>query len=280
MNNRIISIFISLLTVFCQPALASDLSKEKRWADQVVDGIIVGDAVWLETGGNKFLGIYTENDTDEAKGAVILLHGSGVHPNWADVIQPLRSELPSYGWATLSIQMPILANDAKHDEYAPLIKEVPARLDTAINFLNNKKFKNIIIVAHSLGATMANSYLAARPNIARAYVAIGMDANADGLEELDNSRYLNKINLPLLDIYGSQDLDGVLSSTKQRRQAARKAGNENYTQVSVTGANHFFNGLDAELIRRVKSWLSNHAGRVNTVDEQADPAETPGETKK
>lgn len=267
MRKQIISLFIMLLGIYSAPVFSSDTAKEKRWANQVIDGIIVGDAVWLEAGGSKFLGIYTENDTDNAKGAIILLHGSGVHPNWPDIIQPLRSELPTYGWTTLSIQMPILANDAKHSEYAPLMKEGPARINAAINYLNRKFYQNIIIVAHSLGSTMANHYLAPSSKRVRAYVAIGMGASSDDPDEMNNTKYLSRINLPLLDIYGSQDLDSVLSSVKQRRQAARKAGNENYRQVEVPGANHFFNGLDTELVRQVKSWLSNHAGRVPSVDE-------------
>jgi len=262
MKRHILSLFIILLSISSTSVFGSDLAKEKRWADQIVDGIIVGDAVWLEAEGNKFLGIYTENDTDNAKGAVILLHGSGVHPNWPDVIQPLRSELPSHGWTTLSIQMPILANDAKYSEYAPLIKEVPARLDAAINYLNNKFYQNIIVIGHSLGTTMINSYLVNHSQRVRAYVAIGMEAHSDSVVELDNSKYLANINLPILDLYGSQDLDGVLGTRQQRQQAARKAGNENYKQVEVSGANHFYHGLEAELIRQVKSWLSNHAGRV------------------
>jgi hypothetical protein len=37
----------------------------------------------------------------------------GAHPDWPEVIQPLHSGLPESGWTTLSVQMPILANDAR-----------------------------------------------------------------------------------------------------------------------------------------------------------------------
>jgi len=262
MSIRVFTIIIMLLSSYSSPVFSSDLAKEKRWADQVVDGIIVGDPVWLQAGSTKFLGIYAENETDNAKGAIILLHGSGVHPNWPDIIQPLRSELPTYGWTTLSIQMPILANDAKYAEYAPLIKDVPARINAAIDYLNSQFYQNIIIVAHSLGATMANRYLAEDSKRVRAYVPIGMNGSNDGPDELNNFKYLLNIKLPTLDIYGSEDLESVVNTVKLRQQAARKSGNNNYRQVSVPGANHFFNGLDAELIRRIKSWLSNHAGRL------------------
>ena len=72
---------------------ASDLAKEKRWADQVVDAIIDGDAVWINDGSREFLGIYTEAETDKNR-AVIIMHGTGVHPDWQQVIQPLRVGLP------------------------------------------------------------------------------------------------------------------------------------------------------------------------------------------
>ena len=273
MKIQLFTLFIILLGLIGSPVFASDLAKEKRWADQIVDGIIVGDPIWLQADGNKFLGIYAENETDNAKGAVILLHGSGVHPNWPDIIQPLRSELPAHGWTTLSIQMPILANDAKYSEYAPLIKEVPGRINAAIDFLNNKSFQNIIIVAHSLGTTMANSYLANNAKRIRAYVAIGMNGSDSGPDELNNFNYLQKITLPTYDIYGSEDLKSVLDSVKQRKQALRKAENENFRQVSVLGANHFFNGLDADLIRHIKSWISNHAGRLPQADETPEEPE-------
>ena len=262
MRNPLFYLLIMMLSLCATAVSGSDLAKEKRWADQVVDGIIVGDAVWLSAEGTKFLGIFTENELENAKGAVILLHGSGVHPNWPDIIQPLRSELPAYGWTTLSIQMPILPNDAKYAEYAPLIKEVPARINAAIDYLNNKFYQNIIIIGHSLGTTMANSFLAQIPERIRAYVAIGMGGGDSGPDELNNLNYLQKITTPMLDIYGSEDLQSVVDSVKQRRQAVRKAGNENYRQIRVEGADHFFNGLDEELIRRVKSWLSNFAGRL------------------
>ncbi len=71
-------------------ATNSDTAKESRWAEQVVDSLLDGDEAWLiDDLGHEFLGIFTEGDADSGH-AVILMHGIGVHPNWPDVIYPLR----------------------------------------------------------------------------------------------------------------------------------------------------------------------------------------------
>ena len=203
-------IYLLGLFVISMHAIASDKAKEQRWADQIVDALIVGDAVWLTSGSDKFLGIYTEQTSEKPQGGVILMHGIGVHPDWPDVINPLRSELPDHGWSTLSIQMPILHNEATAKDYEPLWKEVPGRIKAAKAYLQKQGIENIAIVAHSLGAAMAASYLATEKNPSiRAFVGIGMsETNVN--ESMSNVASLKKLTLPVLDIYGSLDLDGVI----------------------------------------------------------------------
>ena len=87
----------------CQiaPGYASDLEKEKRWSQQIVDALLVGEAVQLDADGTAFLGIYTEASEGAGDRAVILLHGIGAHPDWPEITNPLRSELPEHGWSSL-----------------------------------------------------------------------------------------------------------------------------------------------------------------------------------
>ena len=93
---------------------ASDLAKEKRWAEQTVDFIMDGHANWLNVSKDlSILSIYTEA-AEASNKALLVLHGTGIHPNWEQVIQPIRVEMTSYGWNTLAIQMPILGNEADH----------------------------------------------------------------------------------------------------------------------------------------------------------------------
>lgn len=259
---------LAFLCVFASPAWASDTAKEKRWADQIVESLIDGNAEWLEADGQKFLAIFTEDQTGEPKGGVIILHGIGVHPNWDEVIYPLRTELPNHGWATLSIQLPILPNEATVKDYIPLIKEAAPRIKAAIAFLKSKHVEPLVIIGHSLGATMASATLAEQGDLGlRGFVAVGMEGS-DADPQLDTTAQLAKLKLPILDLYGSRDLDGVLKAAPPRAAAMRKAGHAHYRQQEIEGADHFFVGLDDELVRRVYGWLE----QLDKIDNAAPPA--------
>jgi len=250
---------LGFFVVFVPLSQASNMAKEKRWSEQIVDSLLVGDAVWLNDGKNKFLSLFAETTAPKAQGAMIVVHGIGVHPNWPDVILPIRSEFPEHGWATLSIQMPILENDKTEKDYIPLFKEVDARFNAAVNFLKKKNFKNITIVAHSLGATMSNQYLSAKPDpTVRAYVAISMSNNPK-VEEFNNVKKISKIKtIPVLDIFGSQDLDSVVKYAKARSLAGQKA-NKRYSQKKINGADHFYQSKNEPLIKTIRLWLKKNA---------------------
>lgn len=231
---------------------ASDLAKEKRWADQVVDAIIDGEEVWLNDGSNDFLGIYTEAEEDKGR-AVIVMHGTGIHPDWQQVVQPLRVGLTEHNWNTLSIQMPVLANEAEYPEYAPLYDEVAPRIDAAIKYLKENGSKDIVLIGHSQGSAMGAYYLSISKQDVKGFVAIGMAVFA-GDPRMDSIRSLESIKIPVFDLYGNEDLEEILASVKGRAAAAKKAGNNNYTQTMITG-NHFFDGQEDELVETVATWL-------------------------
>ena len=246
---RLLVISLSLLSF---NLYASDLDKEKRWADQVVEAILDGDAVWMNDGKSDFLGIYTEAEEDKGR-AVIVMHGTGIHPDWTQVVQPLRVGLTEHNWNTLSIQMPILANEAEYEDYAPLYDEVAPRIDAAIKYLKENGSEDIVLIGHSQGSAMTVYYLSRSKPDVKGFVAIGMAAFA-GDPRMDSVKSLEKINLPILDLYGSEDLEEILASSKSRVAAAKKAGNKDYTQTQITG-NHFFDGQEDALVETVAEWL-------------------------
>ena len=235
-------------------AVASDVEKEKRWADQIVDALIEGDAVWLQAGTHEFLGIYTEAEDSDSKYGAIILHGIGVHPDWQQVVYPLRTRLPSLGWHTLSLQMPILPNEAKTGDYAPLMVEVAPRLDAGAAFLREKGVTKFVVIGHSLGATMAAYYLSTGDRKVQGFVAVGMPA---GIEQSDiaTAEMIAEIKVPLLDLYGSQDLAEVLAAAPLREAVKSKGAGGPYRSQVVEGADHFFDGQEDALVAAVNAWL-------------------------
>jgi len=247
-------LFLTTLLTLSFNIHASDLAKEKRWADQVIDAIIDGEAVWLNDGKSDFLGIYTEAEENKAR-AVIVMHGTGIHPDWTQVVQPLRVSLTEHNWNTLSIQMPILPNEAEYSEYAPLYDEVAPRIEAAIMYLKNSGSKDIVLIGHSQGSSMTAYYLSTSKQDIKGFVAIGMAAFAED-PRMNSIKSLEKIHIPVLDLYGNEDLENILASVKPRAAAAKKAGNKNYTQIKITG-NHFFDGNDDGLVKTVAEWLES-----------------------
>ena len=254
-------LLLCLIAMFFTPLAAteSDTAKEHRWAEQVIDGLLDGDALWLDDGsGHQFLGILTEGDTASGR-AVVLMHGLGVHPNWPDVIYPLRSGLLDQGVTTLSIQMPILANDADEREYLRLLPEVAGRIDASLESLADGGYSNAVLVGHSMGASMMMHYMSQNPSSSvTSVVAIGIGAGVGarvvGTENIDA---LEKVRVPVLDLYGSEDLDTVLNSAADRAAAGSRV--REFRQIRVDGANHFFQGQEAALVESVLQWLAEQS---------------------
>jgi len=239
------------LSVFAIGLHASDVEKEQRWASQIVDFLIDGEAEWLQADGHEFLSIYTEAEEQSTRG-MIVIHGTGIHPNWDQVVRPVRVEMTGHGWNTLSIQMPILHNEAEYAEYVPLYPEIPPRIKAAEDFLLERGMQEIVIVAHSQGATMSSYYLSRNPHRVKAFVAIGMGATQKD-SHLNSARSLESINIPVLDLYGTKDLPGVLQTADKRKQSA--AHNNQYSQIITDGAEHFYVGYEDQLIETIASWL-------------------------
>ena len=172
-----IGLLSALLVLACDAfASGSDLEREQRLADEIVDAIFDGEPIDLpRSDGNTFLGIYTESESDPVKGAVLILHGRGFHPDWATTVQPLRVGLIEHGWNTLSIQVPVLTKEAKYYDYVPVFPESYPRIETAIEYLKEQGNERIVLIAHSCGAHMAHFWFDDRGDkLIDAYVGLGM----------------------------------------------------------------------------------------------------------
>lgn len=255
--NRLRAVAIVLALLYTPAATAgstSNLEREKNWADQIIDTLIAGEAVWLQAAGVKFLGLYTPPAANSTKG-LILLHGRGVHPAWG-FIDNLRVDLADDGWHTLALQLPILDADTKLADYAKTLPEAFERIDAGTRFLKEKGVTQIFLVGHSSGAMTATAYAAERPAAPVAgIVAIGLTTEPAGGALMQPAQTLTRVKKPTLDIYGADDLPVVLQTTRARQAAARQSGNRGYVQERIDGANHFFSDRYDMLRTRIAAWL-------------------------
>lgn len=277
-----------VVTLLCTSlAHATFKLREDRWAQQILQYLTIGKAEWLSDGAQgrdsvaggrtpgviptgKFLSIYTAAE-GKAKGGVILMHDEGQHPDWPDVISPLRRGLPAHGYATLSLQMPILPRGAPLTGYGRALDEAPARISAGIKFLRAQGINRIVLIGHGMGATMASAYLAQTkdPGIT-AFAGLALDApeTQSTIYKLDPRLHaptmLAKIRIPVLDLYGGLDRATIVDAAPKRARAAARAGNKNYLQVKLDYADHFFTRLDDALVERLARWFDQYAAAGNS----------------
>ena len=279
--------YFCLLGVLLYPSASLTYSDhyEKRIAKQLVEGPIAQEVLWAEVSGREFVMLYRGYHSKQAKGVLIVLHQMGAHPDWPQVINPIRTRLPALGWATLSIQLPVLSPEQAIADYGLTLDNAKQRVRAAVKLLQKRGFLNIIIIGHSFGAATA-AYALSDNELkgVKAFVGISMQAPQFLSPRLKLLKQLQAIDIPILDIYGSDDNSKILREVDDRRLAAQKNANESYQQVSIEGAGHYFTGFEDVLIRRVNDWMTRTSEGIGAMvnaeemfTEQAKQAPKSGE---
>lgn len=237
---------VALLCAVAMPAPAQDYEREARWRAEVVPNIVVGDAVDLRTAdGRTFFGLYV--DSPGATRAMVIVHGIGVHPDHG-IVGTLRMALADRGFATLSIQMPVLAADAPPEAYARLFPLAAERIGVAAAWLNARGHRDLVLVSHSMGSRMANAYFdSAGKSAFGGWAALGLSD--------EYSRHFAQTKpVPVLDVQGDADLPSVLKTAAARKRVAESTVGGR--QLTIAGADHFYTGRHAELIAAIAAFAA------------------------
>lgn len=235
-------------------AVQPDLEREQRLADQIVDSILDGEPVTLTgSDGQAFLAIYTEAE-DEAKGTVIVMHGRGVHPDWADVAGPVRVGLTEHGWNTLSIQMPVLQKGRKYYDYVPVFPASYPRIEVAIDYAREQGAQTVVALAHSCSVHMSMAYIRDNGHAGLdGYIGVGMGAT-DYKQPMREPFPIASMKLPVLDIFGGDEFNSVKKDSAKRRTMIM-ANHPSSRQVVLPQAEHYFKDMGDELTAAVAAWL-------------------------
>jgi len=270
MSQKITFFFLLLISMASASADKLDRDREMMVADKLAEEIKSTEVLWLEANGERFLALFNTNQTDDTpRGAVIILHGMGAHPDWPQMISPIRAAMPTHGWITLSIQLPVIAPENQVEDYGKTLARAILRIEAAVNLLRKRKFLNIVAIGHSFGAASALAYLEKeQEQKIMALVAVGLQDYAFVKPSIDVLDLIEKSKIPVLDIFGSRDFKEAVDQAADRRLAAAKGNNAKYEQLEIEGADHYFASLENILIKRTRGWLEKAAPGVSILVSQ------------
>ena len=232
--------------------MSLDATDEPRFRVELEKTVPAAERVLLKAPGADFLALMLKAQGPRFHGGVILLHGRHAHPDWAQVIKPLRQALPKHGWASLSIQMPVLTRDKPLKDHAALFDQALPRIEAAIAHLKEQKISPIVILGYELGGTMAVYYLAKTPkHELRGLILVSL-ISEPGNPHLDANINLAAVQIPVLDVFGLHDQEFVHKALVPRRAIK----NSRHRVLEMVGADHSYWGHEEELIKRIRGWLS------------------------
>lgn len=184
--------------------------------------------------------------------AIVLAHGVGTHPE-DGLTGSLRLRLNDLGYTILAIQMPIAAKEAVLDNYFPaLFPLAGARLAAASNWLRAKGHTQVVLVSHSMGSWMANTYFDANLNANsntgayQAWVCISLTGGY--------SSGVRNYPFPVLDLYGENDIPVTVSSA-WRRSGSLRLAHAGSGQVKVMGADAQWRGSEQAAAQAIAQFL-------------------------
>jgi len=207
----------------------------------------------LNAAGKEFYGIFTEQISKKSHGVALFLHDANQHPDWEEVIRPMRQALPRFGWSTLSIELPRVPKNAGDKEKAQLLEQASAYILAAQAQLQNRTVNRIVIIGHGLGARMAVDWLSKTPQSSVAAMVLISMADGEAKSGIDSNAELQKVNGPVLDIIGTHESKTVMMAARERFQFRNQK--KRYRQIKIAGANKHFRQHEEELVKRIRGWL-------------------------
>ena len=247
-------LLLAVIMLLCTGAGDAAGERERRLAERLRETVAQGEPVSLATDAGDFLALHDAALGALPRHALLLVHNMGGHPDWPEVIAPLRTGISSPGWGTLSLQMPLLPPQSLADDYGRTVAEAVKRIASGIAFLRERDYSCVVLAGYGFGAAQALAYLA-RHQDADGLVAVGILARDFLQPSLDVPSLLKRIRVPVLDIYGEHDFPKVIEQAHDRRTVLPDSEMVAYEQRVIDGADPYFTDHERELVDAVVEWL-------------------------
>lgn len=110
-------------------ALAPALTRSQEQQQALMRQLPAEQQKTLQAGDESFLALLVPAARTKASGTVVLVPGDGESADWPNVVAPVRQQLPTFGWQTISLSLP--------DPYDPVVAierdTAPADTDAQAN---------------------------------------------------------------------------------------------------------------------------------------------------
>lgn len=225
-------------------------------------------------GGSDSFGAVLRQGTGAPSVGVILLHGRGEQTRDGHVILPLRLDLSSQGYTTLSINTPAplppgspnrfayesFQNDAMTGGANYVFPELYTRIFAATFELQSRGITEVVLMGFSMGSRLASAFLqygnpGSLPIPLVGFIGVGMGSDSF-VSLLDTPTSLAGVTLPVLDLYGENDNPDVLLGALDRLGAHDPSI---YTQIQQAGTEHQWVGYESQLIGYARDWMGDIA---------------------
>lgn len=265
-------------------------SPQERRIQALITSISINRAHEVETiesPNDQFLALFRESTTGDPQGCILLLHGNNEHPDWPQVISPIRNQLINNSWCTLSIEIPdttkrfdlpslpdrndtagIAATNnptensgtSSQEENKTLPNEsvVFNRIELARQHLQDKGYNRLVFLGHGTGGAYALKYVVDN-NISSSALVLIEPISPPPFSDYEVAELIEPISLPILDYYfDSNEKENRFA--KYRASAAKKRTSKANAYIQIQAPPNRRYGMVGEkrLTQRVWGFLKQN----------------------
>ncbi len=237
----------------------------------------------IESPNDRFLALFRESMTGDPQGCILLIHGDNEHPDWPQVIGPIRNKLVENSWCTLSIEvpdttkrfdlptLPTISNsqeadtvqaEAEEDKSLPNEEAVYNRMDQAREHLSDKGYRRIAFLGHGTGAAYALKYVIDQGIGSSALVLID-PFTPPPFTDFELANLIESLRLPVLDYYFNTNIKQY-NAAQYRIGASRKrlSTSDAYIQVKAPPDRRYGTIGEKRLTQRVWGFLKQNTHQM------------------
>ncbi|MFT2110710.1 DUF3530 family protein [Marinomonas sp. 2405UD68-3] len=236
----------------------------------------------IESPNDRFLSLFRESTAGEPQGCIMLIHGDNEHPDWPQVISPIRNTLIENSWCTLSIEIP---DTTKRFELPTLptinntqenttnqteqeTKSLPneeiiySRMDSARQHLSDKGYRRVIFLGHGTGAAYALKYVVDQ-GISGSALAIIDPFTPLPFNDFEMANLIESLRLPVLDYYFNSNIKQYRAAQYRMSASKKRLSTANaYIQIKAPPDRRYDSISEKRLTQRVWGFLKQNTHQM------------------